>query len=262
MSEVATCLANGPSAKEVIENKRGLIQSTDILVVNNFVLAPEFLELKPKYYVILDPMYFIEGFSVVHEEGKDEQIVRVKKNNEKVRSILLNVDWKLNVLIPSHKGANKFASIIKDNPQIRVIRYNATRIAGFKKFQEFCFSKGWGLPSSKNVVIPALINLINIGYKEIFLYGVEMSWTKTMNIDEETGLMYFKDDHSYGKGKIRCFNKGAYCWWLKNISEMLCALDVISYYAQYKKVRIVNRTKYSFVDSFEYENPDKLTNYV
>lgn len=254
----ATCLANGPSAKHVIDERYDLLMNTDILVLNNTSLTSYFWTLKPRHYIILDPMYFVEGFTVEHEREAEGQKTKVKEENEKIMDALLKVDWEMNVFLPANNKANKFAELISANSKLKINRYNATKISGFDWFVNWCLLHRLGLPCSKNVVIPALVNLINLNYDCIYLYGVEMSWTKTMDVDCDTGLMFFNDQHFYSKSEIRYFEKGAYNWWLKNISEVLTGLEVISRYAIYRKVKIINRTKGSFVDSFEYENIDTI----
>ena len=64
--------------------------------------------------------------------------------------------------------------------------------------------------------------------------------------------------HFYSKEEIRYFGKGAYLWWLKVIAEDLEGVEQVAKFAKKRGVSIVNRTKGSFIDSFEYENPDTL----
>lgn len=40
-----------------------------------------------------------------------------------------------------------------------------------------------------------------LGYESIYLYGVEFSWTKTMDVDPSNGKMFFNDGHFYENQK-------------------------------------------------------------
>ena len=115
-----------------------------------------------------------------------------------------------------------------------------------------------GIPSTRNVLIPAIQLMINIGYKELYLYGAEFSWTKTIDVDPKNNKVFMNDRHFYNKEDIHYYEKGWYKWYLEAIIDMLGGMDQLTKYALSRKVRIINRTKGSFVDAFEYENPDLI----
>lgn len=247
--KVVSLLANGPSVGDILQNKRELLEGTDLLVLNYFANSNLFFELKPQYYIILDPAYFIKGYGVASEQnakGEEDQNAQMKANFDKV-------DWDMLFFVPNSKAAIKAAGVFAENPRIKVVPYNATRVLGYKWFQNYMYSHLQGLPTSRNVLISALEILISLGYKKIYLYGAELSWTRTMDVDIDNGMMFFNDGHFYDKSSIRYFGKGGYKWWLEAIVEMLDGVEQIAYYAEYKGCKVVNRTPRSFLDSFEYE---------
>lgn len=248
--ESVSILANGPSVGEIVTNRKTLLEHTDLLVVNFFGNTNDFFKCKPQFYVLLDPAFFDPNYT---SKGLKEES-REKKLNEKGKLLLENfskVDWNMTLFVPHIKGLFNI-----NNPYISIVEFNATRVVGFEKFQNWMYRHNQGLPNSRNVITPAMLLMINLGYKRIYLYGCEFSWTKTMDVDPENGRLFFNDRHFYSKSEIRYFGEGAFHWWLDSISEYLTGVEKIARYATSEGVKIINRTKGSFIDCFEYENPD------
>ena len=256
-------IANGPSAKEIVDSRKDILKDTDIIVLNYFGETKEFFIIKPLYYILLDPGFFIQDFKHPGlNENKDNNGNNENKRNQGLIEKLLQVDWQMTLFVPSVYKVPEIKKIFASNPHVNVIPYYGTHVLGYDGFQNFMYKQAQGVPSSRNVIIPAMLLMITAGYKTIFLYGCELSWTKTMDVDPENGRMFFNDRHFYSKNEIRYFGKGAYRWWLEVIAEDLMATEQIEKYAQKNGVRIINRTKGSFIDAFEYENPDTIKNEV
>lgn len=245
-------IAGGPSTKEILTSRCDLLDQTDLVVVNFFGNTDDFFKYKPKYYVLLDPTFFYPNFA---NKGLNEASTENKKRVQ-VNKLLENlgkVDWNMTLFIPY---INDLSFI--NNPFISVIEFNTTRVVGFDRFQNWMYRHNQGLPNSRNVITPAMLLMINLGYKDIYLYGCEFSWTKTMDVDPENGRFFFNDSHFYNKSEFRYFDKGAFHWWLDSMSEYLTGVEQIAKYAVSEDVKIVNRTKGSFIDCFEYENIDRI----
>lgn len=250
----ATVLANGPSAGSIVNERRDLLEGTDILAVNYFANTDSFWSLTPKYYIILDPGCFQENFVVSSEDNPSNEFEKTINlcNN------LNSVTWDFTFFVPAVNYVKQFIDKHITNDNIKVVYFNTTKIFGGKHFCHRMLKKNLGLPGSRNVSCAAIQLLANIGYKDIYLYGVEFSWTKTMDVDIENGKMYFNDRHFYSKSEIRYFGKGGYKWWLSSIIEMLTETEKVADYANTEGIRVVNRTQGSFVDAFDYENIQKL----
>lgn len=252
--DVVSILANGPSAREVINTKPELLTGGDLVSMNDAAASDMFFSLKPNYYILLDPAYFGGTWLGDKELTENTFDLTLKKINEN----LLKVDWKMTLLLPSSKSAGEFAKRFNGHQHITVARYNASRIQGFECYKMWAYKKGLGVPSSRNIIIPAILLMVNAGFKRVYLYGAEFSWTKYMDVDLENGLMYMNDRHYYSKDQIRYYDKGGYRLMLLHIAEMLGGLESISKYAQKKGISVINRTKGSFIDAFSYENPDSF----
>lgn len=251
----ATVLANGPSAKEIIENRMDLIEGTDIIGMNKFGSSEMFFRIKPQYYILIDPLFFNPDHIDNKSETKQQNLEPIRQLQE----AFLKVDWEMVLFIPNMKKSMLADAKYTKNPHIKIVQVNCTRIIGYEWLQNWGYKRNLGVPSTYNVTIPAIQMMINAGYKRIYLYGSEFSWTKLMEVDEETGMMYFNDSHSYSeKGDKRLFGRGGYAEVLNGIFNAIGGMERIAKYAEYRRVKVVNRTKRSFIDSFDYENPDRI----
>lgn len=236
----AYVLANGPALKGVIEKYLPVLQKNDCIVMNFFGNTDAFWLVKPRYYVLLDPGFFGGELHAVFNNRFEKLVNNITK-----------VDWKMALLIPATNKINI------TNPNIEVIPFNATRVEGFKSFRNFMYKHNLGLPSTKNVLFPAIISMLNMGYGHVYLYGAEFSWVKTYNVDEENGKIYTDDVHFYGKDRIY-YERGRFCFDIGCLHEALLSTYVIQEYADSIGRKVINRTKGSFIDAFDYENPDRI----
>ena len=182
-------IAGGPSTKEILTSRSDLLDETDLVVVNFFGNTDDFFKYKPKYYVLLDPSFFDSKFSNKGlNETSTEKSQRVQE--KKLLENLGKVDWNMTLFIPHIKDLSFI-----NNPFISIVEFNTTRVVGFVHFQNWMYRHNQGLPNSRNVITPAMLLMINLGYNKIYLYGCEFSWTKTMDVDPENGRFLFNDRH-------------------------------------------------------------------
>lgn len=242
-------LANGPSLSLMLSKHIEWLKKQDVLVVNYFAINNVFYLIKPKYYVLIDPAYF----------GDVPYAKEFECNMRLLFEKFAKVDWDLTLFIPySHRNVKiNYIKERMNNSRINILQFNCTRITGFTHFQFFAYKKFWGVPSTKNVLIPSVMLMLNSGFKHIYLYGAEFSWTKNYNVDSKTGKIYADDRHFYDNTRIP-FNKGGYRFSLNCIVEALGAMETIEKYASNIGAKVINRTPGSFIDAFEYENPENI----
>ena len=234
-------LANGPSLKQDMGQ---LVDTDAILVLNNFFLDTMFWSLKPKFYVIVDPIYFEEKF---WRGTIDEQIY----------DVISDIDWDITFYVPykylsyfKNKVSNKYIKIksLYCPPYLHAIIPLSIELKLYKL--------GIINPPSQNVLIPAIYTMINAGYSAIYIYGADHSWTSQMCVDANNQVCLL-DEHFYDNQKI---SKP----WLKanghpyKMHEILSDLQntfsiyyKLQNYAKYiGGVSIINKTKNSFIDAF------------
>lgn len=231
-------LGNGPSAKEFLEQKQDFLQQKAILAVNFFAKHEKFAQLKPSFYVLADPAFFLR------EEAAG--ILDILRNS---------VNWNLLLMIPNY--AKKQAlwkekqAVLLQNTSIKIAYYNMTKIDGFDCFLYRAISKGWGLPAPRNVLVPSIAHCIRMNFKTIYVAGADHSWIKQLWINDNNEVM-IDDKHFYDTSNSKQIVRVApLCIVLESISLALKSYIHLNNLAQKKNVRILNITPGSYIDVFD-----------
>ena len=235
-------LANGPSLKADFES---LTPTDEILVLNNFFLHEKFYTYKPHYYAIVDPMYFEEKFWV-------------GLPNENIYNVIVNINWDITFFIP-YKYYSYFRSKV-NNPHVSIktlYRFPFMHRLIPTKVEFILYRLGISCPTTQNVLIPSIYAMINMGYRQIYLYGTDHSWTSQMVVNN-LNQVCLVDSHFYDTAES-CLtpwlkaNGNSYKMHeiLKDLSRAFYSYHELSSYASYVgDVTIINKTKKSFIDAF------------
>ena len=228
-------IANGPSLANDIESISNF--DTDFSVVNYFYKSPVFIKIKPTIYVIFDPYFF---------EVEDS-----------IKPIFDMVFWRMKLVVPF--SAWKKYSFLKEipNQNIEIVPIHGILYRGFEKYRNWAYRHGLAMPKGQNVVVPSIFNAINMGYKEVRLYGVDHSWTKALCVTDDN-LVCAIDSHFYDTQEVKLEpymnSLGGYYMiheLLRDFSFMFEAYHDIRQYADIMGCRVINMTKGSFIDAFE-----------
>lgn len=234
-------LGNGPSLRETIDKNSDILLEYDLMAVNFAANAPEFVKLRPKYYVLADG-HFFKGVT------SDPNVKNLWRN-------LSNTSWPITLFIPA-KYRHLVSSLIIDARNVHLSTFNLTPIEGLTSISHFLFNIGAGMPRPRNVMIPAIMEGIRMGYNKIYLCGADHSWTKTLDVDEENFVIsiqpHFYSDNENEKQRVRETYKGI------RLHEVLGSMSIafrsyceIAEYAKRKKVEIINATPGSMIDAFK-----------
>lgn len=240
-------LANGPSLKSFDYSKFDLSEY-DLLTVNFSPGSDLFKDVKPNYHIINAPELWKDNVTKNYVSLRIKLFTQLKKI----------VDWPLILFIPfPAKRYDFWQQIISKNENIQVVYYNPTPVEGFSKVNQLFFRKNLGMPRPHNVVIPSLMLLINIGYQEIYLLGVDHSWLCEITVDENNEVLV-RQKHFYTDAEARpktMMKKGKAT---RKLHEVLHKFYLtfqgyftIRNYATSKNVKIYNATPNSFIDAFE-----------
>lgn len=234
-------LGNGPSLRHTIDEKFDRLVCNDLMAVNFAAITDDFFRLRPKYYMLADRHFF-------NAVTSDPNVAKLWANFAKVT-------WDFTLLVPS-KFKHFVKPLLMHCPDIRLRYFNLTPIEGFKWLRNLLYSAGLGMPRPRNVLIPAIMEGIRLGYKEIYLCGADHSWTKTLDVDEDNFVVsiqphFYKDNEDEHK-RVRETYKGLR---LHNVLESM-TIAFRSYwkikdYAVRKKVSIYNSTPGSMIDAFQ-----------
>jgi len=231
-----TILANGPSLKEAFENGEVLYKNKDVFVVNMFVQSTEFWSIKPKFYFLVDGAYF----SPKNERNK-ELIKILSEAFEKV-------DWEMYLCISSSCINGGILTTLRNN-HIKILKWNTTTFDGFKWLSHYMFRKNMAMPKCQTVTNMALTSAINMGYKNIFLYGADHSWTRDLRVNDQNEVCY-GDRHVYSTEISVIKKEGTIGRLLHSFANMFDSHWIINEYAVSRGVKIWNCTRDSFVDAY------------
>lgn len=236
-------LGNGPSLRKTLDDKIDWLLSHDLMAVNFAALSPEFLRLRPKYYILADGHFFNSFHS-------DSNVRKLWENFGKV-------SWDMTLLVPT-KFKHFVKPLLMHTHGLRVRYFNLTPVEGFRWLKHSLFRAGLGLPRPRNVLIPAIMEGIRLGYKKIYLCGADHTWTKTLDVDNENFVIsiqpHFYEDNEEEHKRVRETYKGL------KLHDVLGSMTVafksyweISDYAKSRGIEIINASPGSMIDAFERE---------
>lgn len=232
-----TVLANGPSLKDALDNNEVILNEVDVMCVNMFCKSEYFTIIKPRYYFLTDQEYFIPTTD------------RTKKLVEELKESFEKVDWEMYLYTCTNCKEGELLQTLTANPNIHLLVGNCSAFSSFTCIDNFMYKIRMAMPRCQTVTNFALTSAINMGYKAIYLYGADHSWTKDLRVDDENFVCY-GDRHVYSKdlSLIKLdYNIAAL---LKAYAQMFESHYRIQYYADSVGAKIINLTKGSFVDAY------------
>lgn len=181
-------LGNGPSLKNDIRKILAKRENAAVMVVNTFATTDLFEQLKPEYYVLVDPAFF--------SPPKKERIKKVQETT--TNALIEKTKWELNLFVPYSAKKSALINEIKNgNEFIKVIYYkNIPVIGGFQKVNTFLFRNKLANPLFQNVLIAGLFISLKMYFKKIILWGADHSWHENFKLSDEN-FIYTPDKHFF-----------------------------------------------------------------
>lgn len=245
-------LGNGPSLAEQLPRLMASREweRADMVAVNFFALSEEFEIVRPKYYVISDPMFF-------RKAGATERIDNLYK------ALASKVDWPMTLYVQYYNPEHfDYAAAIGNNPNIRIVPFHSIVFHGFRKVEFWCYRRALGSGNFGTVVQNAEFIAILLGYKQIELYGVDHTLLDGLCVDEQNRLCR-RQSHYYdsepAEPKPIYFNATnpprpyTMHLYLEETAELFRGHEVLRDWAEQQGVKIINRTKGSLIDAYERE---------
>lgn len=239
-------LANGPSLKGYLEKiTNGLdVTDFDFSCMNYFAEHELFTVIKPKQYCLADPMFF-------------------KKDNryEKVMHLygVLNkrVNWKMDLFIAGYFSKNEFLKFSGlNNKNINIIAVRCIPVNLKDSIKCKLYKSNRAMTGVGTVTVLNLFVALNSGYKQIDLYGADMTFFDSMCVDEHNRLCnrlkHFYDDRAELKpiteGKDEPMRVGDY---IMMIQRMFVCHYNVALYARSLNAVILNCSKDSMLDCYK-----------
>ena len=232
-------MANGPSLNETIAGNLSLLKESDTMSVNFAPLAPVFFDIKPRFHVMADPLFFAED--------KPETV-------KKLYEALKQVDGPMTLLVPCRNRKNVTAEVA-GNSALKVCGFNFVGGEGFQWVEKVLYNSKRAMPRPRNVLVPSLMCGIWMGYSEIFIVGADHSWMQTISVDDDNNVIsvqphFYKDDRREQQRIDSAYRNYRLHDIVYSFSVAFRSYHTLNRYAQKKGVRIYNSTPGSFIDAF------------
>lgn len=233
-------LANGPSLNDTMARHTDMLKNAVTMAVNFAANTDMFFELRPRYYVMVDPVFF-----------GDDSVANIAR----LRQHLADVSWPMTIFVP-RRFIKAVPASIKANPNISTAGLNTVGIEGWQWLKNFAYSSRLGMPRPRNVLIPAIMASIAMGYKEIYLTGADHSWMKTLSVDDNNNVVsvqpHFYKDNAAELKRVDTTYRGLR---LHDVVESFAiafrSYHTLARFATRQGISIYNSTPGSFIDAFE-----------
>jgi hypothetical protein len=243
-------LGNGPSLTKSLVKYQDQLKEYDLVCVNNFVISDIYTCLKPTYYILAAPILYL------HEAKLSSLYLELR--NQIFSNIQEKTSWNLTLMVPFvAKKSNYFNLFLTNNPLIKPIYFNQTPVEGFSSINKLIFNLGLGMPRPHNIMIPAIMNCINLNYKYIYLIGADHSWLPDINVNEKNEALV-NQKHFYDENESRPEKMQDYISRPRKLHEIIHKFYltfkgywIIKEYAANKNVSVYNASEISMIDAFE-----------
>ncbi|MCM1231759.1 MAG: hypothetical protein NC489_16700 [Ruminococcus flavefaciens] len=231
-------LCNGPSLGSTVTQAAN-IENADFLCVNLFPAKNEiFFDIKPRFLCVVDPVFYND----IGPKGEDVKLLV---------QALEKVNWDIYVLNFWNQKWN-----IK-NKFVKYIHLNHNFYLGKpSKLIYSLYNKNLACVTPKNVAIASIFAGIIMRYELIDVYGIDANAYLGVSVDQNNNMIVMEKQF-YGERKYNYSQlypsvaKGGMELLFKDHMELFKAFRRLREFAEYNKVRIVNRTPNSCVDVFD-----------
>lgn len=240
-------LANGPSLNESLKNELSIILTRKKFCVNHFVFSDQYNVIKPDYYVLAAPEFWIEKPTEWH----------IQMRNKVQSDLVQKTEWNMILFLPHKAKRNKLWNNLElKNSKIRTVYFNTTPVEGLKSINHLLFNLNLGMPRPHNVLVPTLFLALKMGFKNVILFGADHSWHEEIRIDEANQLT-INHEHFYDKSKqiMPMYKLDGKEYFLHDVFRKLHlafkGYFILKEYADYLGTKILNASKKSYIDAFE-----------
>ena len=250
-SKKSIIIGTGPSLiNDILEINNYNKDDCDFFAVNFFANTDTFFHLKPNYYFLADKLFWSDDLNKNFLKLRDNTYQKLKK-----------INWKISILCPE-SGYDHIKSILLDNQNISFIKIPEKSInLNTKKIQLYALRNRFFTIANVNSMVTLLWYSIISNYNEIYLYGIDFSGFKSITVDQKTNYVSVPVKHFYKNSKAEKDSSNKYkSKSNKSLSERLYQnyrvlkfTDLLNELAVSKNIDVVNRSSFSYIDSFKRE---------
>lgn len=239
-------MGNGPSLKEAMTQHRDVLERFPKSAVNWAAVTPDFLDLKPEYYLLADGVFFSPDPS-----GKVDRLWET----------FGRVDWPMTLFVPAKY--RKYPALRQLPANVTVKRFNLTPAEGWESVTHRLFRQGLAMPRPRNVLVPSIMCLMREGFSRIVLTGADHNWSRSLWVTDRNRVVtvqqhFYQDDDAELK-RVEELYKDIHIHQLyQSFAIAFRSYFDVQAYAETRGVSIINATPGSFIDAFPRLQMDEL----
>jgi hypothetical protein len=259
-------LGTGPSAKNAMDFLKEQSINIPIMAVNKFSTQPEFFELKPYYYLMLDKCFF-DFSETVYAHPAKHPMVAFKPDFEKTQrtinetwDALKLVNWPITFFVPQLYSNSFIINHIKSvNKNISFTIYNYTVINGFNYFKNWIYNQRLGSPQCENVINSCIMTCAQFGFSKIYIAGADHNFHMNIHVDDDNTIIT-TENHFYIDKNVKhpllkqnpdgTTRKTTLKEVFQSLVKVHAGYEETQRYANYRGVSIFNLTPGGYLDSF------------
>lgn len=241
-------LGNGPTLRQTLQTHLDVLSNTATFAVNGFALSPYFKVIKPTYYVLVAPEFYLPNVTPLHQQSRKNIFEQISQQTT----------WQMTVVINAlGKNSEVIKQAFASNKNIKLTFINLTPIEGFDWFKFYCYKHNLGSVRPYNVLLPSILLALNLGFKNIKITGADHSWHEEVRIDPKTNEMTVNHEHFYDPGQSRenMYQLSGQKYYIhdfwRKIYLAFAGYHQLKQYANYQNATITNCSERSYIDAFE-----------
>lgn len=228
-------LGNGPSLNDSLDAHRPILEAGPAMAVNFAANSPVFSELKPEFYIMVDPHFFAGR---AHDP-----------NVEALYQAFERVSWPITLIIPARQ------SVSIANPNVKVLHINDIGVEGASWLEDWALHTGRAMPRPRNVLIAAISAAIMLGFKQIDLVGADHSWLRTLDVDEQNRVVsiqphFYKEAEGEKERQAAVYANVTLPQILDSFRIAFASYHQLQRHALRHNIQIRNCTPASMIDAF------------
>lgn len=251
-------LGNGPSLIEDLDKIGDSLSDKFKICLNDFALSDNYIKIKPKVYVFLDPYYW-----EVPDAKNTNQIPVISQFELLFNRILIETYWPITIYAPFKFKDSKLYMDCK-NEFIEFKFFNSVPVQGFTWFINYCLKHRLGLLKAANVITPSIYFAIMSDFKTIYLSGVDHTWINSIVVLEDSKV-YMSQPHFFDNiisyEPVFLKPSDLHPTKLHELLEIYTNVFknywILAKFAKQRNCKIINLTNKSLIDAFpKFQSPN------
>lgn len=244
-------LANAPSLNNSLDElmSQHAFDGNKIIGVNFFTNDNRFQAIKPQYHVISDPMFFNMTFFQTEKVNRFYEVM----NKE--------IDWDITLFLPYKFWKEQQYRLRILNPHVYMVPFHSILAPEIEWLMPTIARKGLFSAQYGSVLHHAIYIGMLLGFKTEYIYGADHTFFEGLCVNEKNQVcrktVHFDDTDTkvqplfyHYSGEMLPYTMD---FFMNEYAKVFHGHSVLRKISELMNVHIVNKTKVSFIDSYDRE---------